>query len=63
MDAELAALRDKKSYANNNLAGAAWQQSLSTEMEAAVGKYQAKIKTAQDAIDALRKDRADLLRQ
>ena len=41
MSAELAALRDRKGAARNSLAGAAWEQSLSTEMEAVVAKYKA----------------------
>jgi len=46
-DAELAALRDKKALANNNLAGAAWEQSISTEMSAVVEQYRQKIDAAQ----------------
>jgi hypothetical protein len=40
MNRELAALQNAKTYANNNLAGATYQQSLSTEMQALASKYQ-----------------------
>ncbi|MCB1890369.1 MAG: DUF4124 domain-containing protein [Rhodocyclaceae bacterium] len=43
MAAELDALRSKKSRAANNLAGAAWEQSISTEMQAVATRYQADI--------------------
>lgn len=39
MDAELALLRQSKSAANNNLAGATWEQSISSEMQAVTQKY------------------------
>ena len=39
MEQELAALRIKKMQANNNLAGATWEQSISTEMSVVVEKY------------------------
>jgi hypothetical protein len=57
MDSELAALRAKKSQARNNLAGATWEQSISTEMEAVAAKYATKIRIARDEIEALRKER------
>lgn len=60
MDAELATLQARKASANNNLAGATWEQSLSTEMQAVTAKYQTKIKTAQDRIAGLRQERATL---
>lgn len=60
MDAELAALQTRKASASNNLAGATWEQSLSTEMQAVTAKYQTKIKTAQERIAGLRQDRAAL---
>lgn len=56
MDAELAALRNAKDAAANNLAGATWEQSLSTEMQAVTTKYQTKIKIAQDKIATLREE-------
>jgi hypothetical protein len=60
MDSELAALRAKKYQARNNLAGATWEQSISTEMEAVAANYATKIRIAQDEIDALRKERPNL---
>lgn len=39
MEAELQALRQRKSLANNNLAGATWEQSISSEMNAVAQKY------------------------
>ncbi|WP_144007083.1 DUF4124 domain-containing protein [Pelomonas sp. KK5] len=41
MEREIAALRARKTNAKNNLAGATWEQSLSTEMQAVTQKYQA----------------------
>lgn len=41
MSAEIEALRTRKTYAKNNLAGATWEQSLSAEMQAVTAKYSA----------------------
>jgi hypothetical protein len=60
MDSELADLRAKKSRARNNLAGATWEQSISTEMEAVAARYATKIRIARDEIDALLKERSAL---
>lgn len=38
---EMAAVRNQKRLANNNLAGATWEQSLSTEMQAIAAKPKA----------------------
>lgn len=54
MDKELAALREQKASANNNLAGAAWEQSIATEMQAVVEKYNTKIEIARGKIAVLR---------
>lgn len=62
MDSELAALRAKKGQARNNLAGATWEQSISTEMEAVAANYATRIRIAQDEIAALRKERLALAR-
>lgn len=51
MDAELSALRQKKLYANNNLAGATWEESISTEMVAVTESYKAKMTATQHLID------------
>lgn len=39
MNLELDELRNRKAYAKNNLAGATWEQSLSTEMQSVSAKY------------------------
>ena len=62
MRAELAALEQKKTYANNNLAGATWEQSISQEMNAVAQKYDSLIRSDQNQIDFLRKD-AERLRK
>ena len=41
MSNELAALQLRKRSANNNLAGATWEQSISAEMQAVAAKYKA----------------------
>lgn len=53
MEGEIASLRYRSKYANNNLAGATWQQSLAKEMEAVTQKYQSKIQVAQSKIARL----------
>ncbi len=53
MDADLAIIKAKKATANNNLAGATYEQSLSTEMKAVVDKYTSKIDFAKDKIKQL----------
>ena len=45
MTGEMDALRNRKVYAKNNLAGATWEQSVSMEMQAVASKY----KTMNDA--------------
>jgi hypothetical protein len=54
MEDELARLRDKKRYANNNLAGATWEQSISAEMQTVTATYDSKMKIASDKAKALR---------
>ena len=56
MDQELNWLRQKKLRANNNLAGATWEQSISSEMQAVARKYQAQIDTTQRDIDRMLRD-------
>ena len=41
MSAEIDGLRRRKQFANNNLAGATYEQSLSSEMQAVAAKYKA----------------------
>ena len=43
MDGEINALRGKKQYSRNNLAGATWEQSISTEMQAVSERYRVEI--------------------
>ncbi|MCG7911909.1 MAG: DUF4124 domain-containing protein [Candidatus Thiodiazotropha taylori] len=61
MDAELAALRQKKLYARNNLAGATWEESISTEMQAVSNSYKTKIQATQDRINDVNRE-LDMLR-
>lgn len=60
MNAELAALRAKKSHANNNLAGAVWENSISEEMTAVVGRYDLRIRAIQGEIERLQGERESL---
>lgn len=62
MDGEMNGLRRKKQFANNNLAGATWEQSISDEMNAVAQKYDALIRDDQNRIERLRAD-ADQLRK
>lgn len=61
-EVELAALRVKKSQANNNLAGAVWEQSISAEMQAVAEKYKSKIQIIQDRLSQLYRRRAALVK-
>lgn len=56
METELAALRQKKGTANNNYAGATWEQSISTEMTAVASSYDVKIRMEQERLQSLRAD-------
>jgi hypothetical protein len=60
MGREIAALQDRKRYAKNNLAGATWEQSISTEMQSVSDKYRVSIQVAQDRISQLRRIAADM---
>lgn len=62
MDEELNRLKRQKLYANNNLAGATWEQSISDEMNAVTKKYEVLIQAEQSRLDALQRD-ADQLRK
>lgn len=46
-DRTISSLRFSRNYANNNLAGATWQQSLAAEMEAVAVQYGTSISAAQ----------------
>jgi hypothetical protein len=58
MSNEFAALRGLKASAKNNLAGATYEQSLSTEMQAVASKYKALNDTDQERLKLLRADLA-----
>lgn len=60
---ELQYLRNKKRQANNNLAGATWEQSISAEMQAATTESQSKITALQQRLEIARTDRAALDKQ
>lgn len=60
MQAELDTLRYRKSFANNNLAGATYEQSLSTEMQAVTSRTKAQNDVDFERIRALRADLAGL---
>lgn len=55
-DSELNYLSGKKSSANNNLAGAVYENSISTEMQSVSEKYSADILTTQRQISDLRQE-------
>lgn len=48
---KLAQLRAKKNQANNNLAGATWEQSIATEMRAITDDFNARIERRQAEVD------------
>lgn len=60
MNREMEILKQRKSRANNNLAGATWEQSLSTEMQAVATKYKAMNDVDFEKIKALRTTLASL---
>ena len=60
MTREMDALRAQKARANNNLAGATWEQSLSTEMQAVASRYKVMNDADQEQIKALRAKVASL---
>lgn len=55
-DAEMRALQAKKTRANNNLAGATWEQSISSEMNAVARRCETRSKTIEANIEATRKE-------
>lgn len=59
-EVELTLLRRKKSYANNNLAGATYQQSISTEMQTVTDRYASLINNHRDDIARMRTELASL---
>lgn len=55
-DADIARLQARKSHANNNLAGATWQVSLSGEMTAIATRCDTRQRELKESIDSLRKE-------
>ena len=54
MDRDTKKLALKKSYANNNLAGATWENSISTEIRGVIEKYKVKITSEEEKINTYR---------
>jgi len=61
MDDALIRYRRQKTYANNNLAGAVWENSLAEEAEVLRQRFQAEIDSADREIDRLRDERLRIL--
>ncbi len=58
LESKLAALKHKKEYANNNLAGAVWEDSISKEMEAVTEMHKERIEHAKKLLDEKRAEKA-----
>jgi predicted nucleic acid-binding Zn-ribbon protein len=56
MQSELAALRSKKRYATNTQAGATWEQSISTEMQAVTSRYDSLMDVERDNLKMMRQE-------
>jgi hypothetical protein len=61
-DKELSRLRASKSNASNNLAGATWEQSLSTEMSAIATRCDTETRMLQDDLSRFRQEVTELRR-
>lgn len=59
-DREFEALRNKKRSANNNLAGATWENSISSEMAAVATRCDSKARELESQLEALKKECAEL---
>lgn len=55
-DKDIKALQDKKSLAKNNLAGATWESSISSEMAAIATRCDTRNRELKDDLDTLRKE-------
>ena len=55
-DDKMAVLKRKKSFANNNLAGAVWEDSLSNEMQAVATQYDTTIASKREEMKHLREE-------
>ena len=53
MDSKLVAIKNKKRSASNNLAGAEWETSLSTEMQAVTSQYNVKVELEREKLKRL----------
>lgn len=60
---EMEALSVKKRSSMNNLAGATWEQSISAEMQAVATRCQAEQQTAQNELERIRSEKAQLERE
>lgn len=60
---ELRRLEEQGRYANNNLAGATWEQSLATKMQAVNGRYDSELKIIESRRQALQGERDRLTKQ
>lgn len=60
MQSELTALRNKKRYAANNQAGATWENSISTEMQAVTSKYTTLMDVERDNLNRMRQELSGL---
>lgn len=61
LDDDLKAYQRKKMYANNNLAGATWQSSISEEMQAMTQSHESKAASDRAKLEKLRAERERLL--
>lgn len=60
MEEKLEALRQKKRFARNNLAGATWEQSISEEMSAVTASYTTQLEGMREEVARLRLEREKL---
>lgn len=60
---ELRRLEEQGRYANNNLAGATWEQSLAMKMQAVNGRYDSELKIIESRRQALQGERDRLTKQ
>lgn len=60
MDLELSVLKKRMGHANNNLAGATWQQSIVAEMQSVTSQYEMKIKNAQSRLQSAKDELSKL---
>jgi len=61
MESDLQALKNKKRSANNNLAGAVYEQSISSEMNAVTASYNNKIIIQRNEIERLQREKQSLM--